>query len=77
MLTLIYTNNSEAAISAPIYLFLTIKSLTDSGPSCLPERMTTHLGSNLADTHVSHINRLIGSNEDFFTESLFLLLLQQ
>jgi hypothetical protein len=37
----------------------------------------THLGSNLAVMHVSHRNRLIGSNEDFFTESLFLLLLQQ
>jgi hypothetical protein len=54
-----------------------INSFTASDPSCLPANMITHLGSNLLDTHASHINRLIGINEDFLALSLFLLLLQQ
>jgi len=64
-------------MSLPQYLFLIINSFTDSDPSCLPANMITHLGSNLLETQDSHINRLIGINEDFLALSLFLLLLQQ
>jgi hypothetical protein len=50
--------------------------LTYSGPLALPDNIITQRGSNLEDEHVSQINRLIGSRDDFFTSNLFLDLLQ-
>jgi len=52
-------------------------SLTTSGVDCLAARMITHLGSNLAAIHVSHINKLIDINPDLFTFNLFFVLLQE